>query len=115
MTIEALIATTPPILRDADGVFRVGRTRVRLETVITAFQHGNTPEEIGLKYPSLQLADVYAVITYYLQQPDDVAAYFAHRHQQINAANQELETRFWAAGIRERLLARRTAVQSTRC
>jgi hypothetical protein len=57
-------AFTPPLQKDRDDVFRVGGTRVRLETVVTAFQYGCTAEEILLKCPSLSLADIYAVITY---------------------------------------------------
>ena len=64
--MENLVAQTPPISRDGDGVVRVGGTRVRLETVIGAYENGCTPEEILFKYPALNLPDSYAVIAYYL-------------------------------------------------
>ena len=51
--LEALVAQPPPIRTDEDGIFRVGETRVRLDTVIDAFNAGCSPEEILLKYPSL--------------------------------------------------------------
>ena len=98
---------TPPIQKDADGVFRVGGTRVRLETVITAFRNGCTAEEILLKYPSLPLVDIYAVITYYLQNREAVEAYLSERNQLIAEAEREIEERFPSVSIRERLLARR--------
>ena len=42
-------------------VCRVGNSRVTLLTLIDAFQEGASPEEIYQEYPSLHLADVYAV------------------------------------------------------
>jgi hypothetical protein len=55
----------------------------------------------------LHLADVYAVITYYLQHQDEVDAYLAERRRQIGEAEREITARFPNAGVRERLLARR--------
>lgn len=78
---------------------------------MTAFEQGATPEEIGLKYPSLNLADIYSVIAYYLQHREVVESYLAERRQQMRAAEQEIEARFPSVGIRERLLARRRADQ----
>ena len=45
-----------PLTTDHDGVVRVGRTRVTLDTVLGAFAEGATTEEIALQYPSLDLA-----------------------------------------------------------
>lgn len=55
-----------PIQSDADGVIRVGGTRVTLDAVVAAFDAGATPEEIVQQYPSVTLADVYSVIGYCL-------------------------------------------------
>ncbi|MEP0758427.1 DUF433 domain-containing protein [Trichocoleus sp. DQ-A2] len=43
----------------------MGGTRVTLDTVVAAFNSGATAEEIVFQYPSLQLANIYAVISYY--------------------------------------------------
>ena len=107
MAALELVAEMPPLVRDEDGVFRVGGTRVQLETVIEAFQNGNTPEEIHFKYPSLSLADIYAVITYYLQHHREIEAYLLERSEKIAEAEREIEERFPSEGIRKRLLARR--------
>ena len=56
-----------PIHTDADGVVRVAGTRVTLDTIVAAFDAGATAEEIAQQYPSVGLADVYSVITYYLR------------------------------------------------
>jgi len=96
-----------PIQADDDGVLRVGGTRVRLETIVNAFKSGNAAEEILLKYPSLNLTDIYAVITYYLWSREEVEAYLEERYRVEEAVRRENETRFPPAGVRERLLSRR--------
>jgi uncharacterized protein (DUF433 family) len=107
--VTALVAQPPPLQADADGILRVGGTRVRLDSVITAFHNGCAPEEILLKYPSLRLADIYAVITYYLWHRETVDAYLAERRQRAEEVRRENEARFPPQGVRERLLARRAA------
>jgi uncharacterized protein (DUF433 family) len=102
-----LVPKPAPIRTDADGVARVGGTRVRLDTVVTSFNAGCAPEEIVLKYPSLDLNDVYSVIGYYLWHRGDVDAYLAERRKAADEANREVEARFPRQGLRERLLARR--------
>lgn len=96
-----------PLLADADGVARVGGTRVTLDTVVAAFRTGATAEEIAQQYPSVELVDVYAVLTYYLRHKREVDEYLRARENQaaqLRAANEE---RFDPVGIRDRLLARR--------
>jgi uncharacterized protein (DUF433 family) len=102
------IATEPiPLQTDADGVVRVSGTRVTLDTIILAFQQGATAEEIAQQYPSVQLADVYAVITYYLRRRGEVDAYLDRQQQVAASQKQENERRFDPEGVRDRLMARR--------
>jgi len=107
MQMNTLAAQPAPLQMDEDRVWRVGGTRVRLDTVIEAFNNGCAAEEILLKYPSLRLTDIYAVITYYLWHREQVEAYMAERREVGEAVRQENERRFPRDGIRERLLARR--------
>jgi uncharacterized protein (DUF433 family) len=81
---------------------------VSLDTVIGAFNLGCSAEEIVMKYPSLQLPDVYDVITYYLHHREDVEDYLEQRRAQAEEIRRKIEQRFPTQGIRERLLARRT-------
>jgi uncharacterized protein (DUF433 family) len=97
----------PPIQADNDGILRVGRTRVRLETIVNAFKSGCAAEEILLKYPSLTLTDIYAVITYYLWSREEVEAYMEEHRRLEEAVRRENEARFPSAGVRDRLLTRR--------
>ena len=108
----SLSATTVPLSTDQDGVMRVGDTRVSLDSVIFAFNDGATPEEIVHQYPTLNLAEVYAVISYYLQHRAEVEAYLEQRRVQRLELKKEIEARFDPRGIRERLLARRRSGRS---
>ncbi len=96
-----------PIEKSADGVFRIGGTRVTLDTLVAAFDDGATAEEIALRYPSLKLADVYSVISFTLQNQAEVEDYLQQRQQQAAEVREQNETRFKSTGIRSRLLARR--------
>jgi uncharacterized protein (DUF433 family) len=99
--------TTVPLSQDQAGVLRVTGTRVSLDSVIFAFKEGATPEEIVQQYPTLDLKDVYAVVSYYLQNQDEVENYLAQRQTERQELKKEIESRFDPRGIRERLLARK--------
>ena len=99
--------TTVPLSKDEAGVLRITGTRVSLDSVIYAFNEGATPEEIVQQYPTLNLADTYAVISYYLQNSAEVEKYLEQRRAQRQELQKEIETRFNPHGLRERLLARR--------
>ena len=95
-----------PFQTDDHGVVRVGDTRITLETVINTFLQGATAEEIVQKYPSLELADVYYVIGYYLRHRSQIEKYLQQRDDVREAVRKENEARFDSKGIRERLMAR---------
>ena len=97
-----------PLNTDRDGVVRVGRTRVPLDTIVAVFGLGASPEEIVQQFPSLELADVYAVVSYYLRHRDEVGAYMRERQERGAATRLIAESRYDAAKIRTRLLQRRT-------
>lgn len=78
----AIVAESAPLETNADGVVRVGKTRVPLDTVVAIFKQGSTAEEIVYRYPSLKLADVYATIAFYLNHQQEVEAYLQQRQQQ---------------------------------
>ncbi len=96
-----------PLATDADGVVRVGSSRVTLDTVVAAFREGMTPEGIVEQYPSLRLAEVYSVIGYVLRHPEQVETYLRERERLAEAVRRENEARFDPVGIRDRLVARR--------
>jgi uncharacterized protein (DUF433 family) len=105
MTV-AVAAEPVPLIEDADGVLRVGGTRLPLDTVVIAYEAGATPEEICLDFPTLRLDDVYSVITYYLRHRSEVEAYLCRRRKEAEKVRQDNEARFDPQGLRERLRAR---------
>jgi len=107
---EKELARPVPLTAGADGVIRLTGTRVTLDTVVAAFEEGATPEEIAQQYPTLALADIYAVLGYYLRQRETVAAYLHERQEASAAVRSENEKCFPPTDIRKRLLARRKAV-----
>ncbi len=100
-----------PLESNADGVVCVRGTRVTLDTIVAAFKQGATAEEIAQQYSTVVLSDIYAIIGFYLRQRLEVEAYLEQRMQQSEAVRRENESRFDPEGIRDRLLARRTARQ----
>ena len=75
------ITETIPIIKDNDGVIRIARTRVTLDTVVNAFQEGATAEEIAQQYPAVSLADIYSLIGYYLRRRLEIETYLAQQRQ----------------------------------
>jgi uncharacterized protein (DUF433 family) len=96
-----------PLHTDPHGTVRVGGTRVTLQTLLASFLDGDTPEQIVQDFDTLKLADVYAVIAYYLKNRAAVDAYLEDERKQGADVRRKMETVFDQAGLRERLLARR--------
>jgi len=105
--MSLLVTAEPvPLAIDADGVVRIGSSRVTLDTVVAAFREGMTPEGIVEQYPSVRLAQVYSVIGYVLNHREEVDAYLGGRQHLADQVRRQNETRFDPSGIRDRLLAR---------
>jgi uncharacterized protein (DUF433 family) len=103
------IAAEPiPLRVDSHGTVRVGGTRVTLEAMLAIFKQGATPQEVVAALPTLELADVYAVITYYLRHQTEVDAYLLEQEARAAAISLKIEARQGdQRSLRERLLARR--------
>ena len=97
----------PPLRQDASGALRVGSSYVLVELVIRAFQDGATPEAIAQRYPTATLADIYAVIAYYLRHRQELEAYLEAREQRAQEVRQRIERQQGdLADLRSRILAR---------
>lgn len=95
-----------PLAADADGVQRVGGTRVSLESVVYAVDEGASPEEIVERFPTLELADVYLVVGYVLRHRREVEAYLDERRKLSLQACEKFPT---DPELRGRLLSRKRA------
>ena len=104
----AFSAEPVPLSREDNGDIRVGDSRVLIDLVVHAFEDGATPETIVQMYPTLQLPDVYAVITYYLRHRDEVKGYLETREQRAEQTRTMIQSRQPdIQEIRQRLLERR--------
>jgi uncharacterized protein (DUF433 family) len=65
------------VRKDDHGVWRVGDSRVSLDSVVIAFDQGRPAEVIRQQYPALTLEQVYGAITYYLGHRAEVQAYLS--------------------------------------
>ena len=78
------------------------------DLVVHAFNRGATAEEIVQKFPSLNLADVYQVIGYYLKYSAEFREYFKTR--ELDEETLLADHPEWSpAGLRDRLTARRNS------
>ena len=59
---------SPPLREVEGGAVRIGKTRISLDLVVEEYYNGMTPEDMVSAYDTLVLANVYAVIAYYLRQ-----------------------------------------------
>lgn len=106
MTAGAFDPEPVPLTRDETGRLMVIGSRVPLDTLVAAFERGDSPEAIHESYPTVSLGDIYATFTYCVRHRGEVNAYLAERAEQRSATRTEIETRFPPEGIRARLLAR---------
>jgi len=75
-----------PLASDHDGVLVVTGTRVTLHSLVGMFEQGASPEEIADQFDSVELPDVYAVLTYYLRNRETVDAELAAQENRSEVA-----------------------------
>ena len=101
-----------PLRTDEHGVVRVGDSQVLLDIVICEFNNGADAEGIVHGYSTLQLADVYAVIAYYLRHRTEVDAYLGARREEAARLRREIEAKQPnRAELRDKLLARQARME----
>lgn len=104
-----IIAEPVPLAADQDGNMRVAGTRVTLDSIIGAYKNGDSAEEIAENFPGLELADIYAVLTYYLRHQAEVEAYLEEQHRLADEFRKKIAAYSNPPGLREKLLARRNS------
>src|SRR6266478_7295656 len=107
-TLETTICA--PLTQWNDGTLRVTGSRIPIDTIVYHFKLGATAEEIGYKFSSLRLADIYGAIYYYLANREEVEEYLSQQEAEGDAVQQRIESdpgyQQSKAEMRERLLAR---------
>ena len=103
---DTLVSKPPPVHQDDTGTLRVGGTRVALDTIVSRYLDGSTPEEIAIAFSSVRLEDIYAVISYYLANRSQVDVYLADRANEAAKLQEEAERRHPPDGLRALLIER---------
>jgi uncharacterized protein (DUF433 family) len=62
---------------------RIKGHRIGIESILSKYLDGQTAEEIAQQYDTLRPIDIYATITYYLQNREAVDAYLARTEHLI--------------------------------
>lgn len=100
-----------PLHFDKYGAVRVVGSRVTLDTIVGFFEQGESPEDIVDGFPTLRLADVYAIVSYYLKNKAAVREYLREREKRAKALRKKVEARSNPRDLKKRLLARRINVE----
>ena len=109
-TLEKTQAT--PLRLTEDGTIRIADSRVSLDSVLHHYKLGASAEQIAQKFPALDLADVYAAISYYLNHEETVEEYLRQQEAEGDKLQKEIEStphyQKHSAELRARLLARKS-------
>ena len=84
-------------VRIVEGVYRIGDTRVSLDSLVYLFREGMSPESMVESYPALTLEQVHGALAFYLGNQLEIDKYLAEgeraaesQHQLSRQTNAEL-------------------------
>ena len=84
-------------VRKVEGAYRVGDTRVSLDSLIYLFREGTSVESMVESYPALTLEQVHGALAFYLANQKEIDAYLTEgeraaevEHRQSRQTNAEL-------------------------
>jgi uncharacterized protein (DUF433 family) len=84
-------------VRIIDGAYRVGDTRVSLDSLVYLFGEGMSAESMVESYPALTLEQVHGALAFYLANQKEIDTYLAEgqrasqsQHEQSRLTNAEL-------------------------
>jgi uncharacterized protein (DUF433 family) len=90
MTIDT--TQSVPLTLWEDGTIRVTGTRLLLDMIINAHKQGDIPEIIAESFPSVSVAEVYAIIAYYLNNKEKIEKYLAEQEKEAEEIKKKLES-----------------------
>jgi len=115
ITLEPTMSV--PLEATEFGTLRIKGSRVSLDSIIHHFKLGATAEQIAQSFPSLNLADIYAAIAYYLTHREAVEEYLRQQEAEADALQQQIEAdpayQARTSELRDRLLNRWAARQNS--
>jgi uncharacterized protein (DUF433 family) len=77
-------------VEERDGGYYIAGTRISLDSIVHAFQDGESPEAILRSFPMAgPLVRIYGAITFYLENKDKVEEYLRVQDERWNALRAE--------------------------
>ena len=83
---------TLPLRLTEDGTIRIADSRVSLDSVVHHYKLGASAEQIAQKFPALDLADIYAAITYYLKHQETIEEYLRQQEAEGDEVQKKIES-----------------------
>jgi uncharacterized protein (DUF433 family) len=84
-------------VKKVEGAYRVGETRVSLDSLVYLFREGMSVESMVDSYPALTLEQVHGALAFYLANQKEIDAYLIEgqraaevQHRQSRQTNAEL-------------------------
>ena len=71
-----------------EGVYRVGGTRVSLDSLVYLFREGMSAEGMVESYPALTLEQVHGALAFYLENQKEIDAYLVEGERAAEAHHQ---------------------------
>lgn len=68
-------------VRMVEGAYRVGDTRVSLDSLVYLFREGMSAESMVESYPALTLEQVHGALAFYLANRKEIDSYIAEGHR----------------------------------
>jgi uncharacterized protein (DUF433 family) len=84
-------------VKNIEGVYRIGETRVSLDSLVYLFREGMSVESMVESYPAVSLEQVHGALAFYLANQGEIDAYLADgqrtaesQHKQSRQTNAKL-------------------------
>jgi uncharacterized protein (DUF433 family) len=76
---------------DENGAYRVGKTRVSLDSVVHAYMQGHSAEAIADQFPAITLEEAYGAIAFFLGNREEVERYLERQRKLWEAMKAEAD------------------------
>ena len=76
-------------VRRVEGAYRVGDTRVSLDSLVYLFREGMSAESMVESYPALTLEQVHGALAFYLGNQKEIDAYLMEGQRTVEAQHRQ--------------------------
>lgn len=83
--LDAMLTSSPGV---CGGRLRIDGTRVTVLQIVTLYKRGETPEEMLLHFPQVNLAQLYAALAYYHSHQAEVERELAEERAECERLEQ---------------------------